>query len=179
MSRATLYRWADTTEHVTGQRVVRSIKAAAKEQAKSRTKGRVRKRRQRRKPGETAIEAATRQNGASTYRRSATIKDVLGADKTVPVIQHLRECIDASRAVMKHASNDDGTPKMSKLLLNAAESLRRNIETAQRIVEKVHEIQRVEEFHRIIIEEVRKVDEAAAMRILERIDIVSRQWGAV
>ena len=81
--------------------------------------------------------------------------------------------------MMIHARNPDGSVKNTKLLSQGAELLRRCMETKQRMMERVFEMRRVEQFHLDMIEEARQESEDCARRILERWATLTQGWGAV
>ncbi len=97
----------------------------------------------------------------------------------IAIIDHLRKCVDVAHEVMEHARGPDGKPRNLKMLLTSSEHLRRCMETAQRIHERIYEMQRIEEFHRQIIEAVRLESPACAQRILVHFDHLSQKFGAV
>ena len=103
----------------------------------------------------------------------------IASSGSLGIIDYLNECIKAARTVMEHARMADGRVRAAKLLLFGSEHLRRCLETAHRIAESVHEMQRIDEFHAIIIEEVRRESPATARAILARIDKVSQDYGAL
>ena len=162
--RATLFRWvaaAVASGHL-GQAVGRQIAQSAERRAAA---------------GQDPAEAAAEL--IAERMPEVTTLDDIGSARGAGVLDHLNECIRVAHAVMRHATNLDGTPKMSKLMLGASEHLRRCTETSVRVLEKIHEVQRVEQFHRLILEEVRKEAPDCHRRILERMDTVAGQWGAL
>jgi hypothetical protein len=166
LNRATLYRWLDAAEKSgeIGQRVSEAFRQRVQPGADD--------------PSDPTGNIAAANQMLAKLPQIANFGDVTGQEP-IRFADALRECIMAARNVMRHARDAEGRVKMPKMLMLGSEQLRRSVETASRILEKVHEIQRVEEFHRIIIEEIRKVDDQTAMRILERMDIISRERGAV
>ena len=166
LHRATIYRWIDAAEKsgLLGQRVGEALQQRTQSAAED--------------PSDPTGKIAEANQMLAKLPQIANFGDVTGQEP-IRFADALRECIMAARDVMRHARDADGRVKMPKMLMLGSEHLRRSMETASRILEKVHEIQRVEEFHKIIIDEIRKVDGEAAMRILERIDVISRDWGAV
>jgi hypothetical protein len=166
LNRATLYRWLDAAEKSgeLGQRVSEAFRQRTQPAAEDLS------------DPDGKIAAANQM--LSKLPQIADFGDITGQEP-IRFAGCLRECITAGRDVMRHARDTEGRVKMPKMLIQGSDLLRRSIETASRILEKVHEIQRVEQFHKIIIDEIRNVDGEAAMRILERIDVISREWGAV
>ena len=165
LKRSTTYRWLDAAEKsgLLGQQVGEALRQRTPLAAED--------------PDPTGDIAAANQMLAK-LPQIANFGDITGQEP-IRFADALRECITAARDIMRHARDSEGKVRVPKTLMQGSDLLRRSIETASRILEKVHEIQRVEQFHKIIIEEIRTVDAEAAMRILERIDVISREWGAV
>ncbi len=140
--RSTLFRWIQELERTgrAGQHLAHRVKEAAAERAAA-----------------PAPPIAIRQAVQPNLPVLPTLDDIAGAGGTIAVIDQLRECTEAARAVMKHARNQDGSVRMGKLLLAASEHLRRNLETAVRLHESIYESAKTEEFHRRIIESIEKV----------------------
>ncbi len=163
IARSSLYRWI-AAAHADGK-----VGQAASQAVRRRVAQRVRKR----KPApDAAAEIAEK------------LPELIKPDDIVPsrsgsIIDHLRACVDAATKVMAFAKAPDGNVRNPKLLLLASEHLRRCAETVQRIHERIFELQRIEEFHRQIIEEVRKESPACAERILVQLDQLSQRFGAV
>ncbi len=151
----TLFRWiaAAMEAGTISQVVAGDIKRAAKRRAQKQA-------------SESSDQAAVL---AEHLPAIVTLDDVAGAGP-VRVIHHLQKCISTAHLVMRHATGEDGKPKLTKTLLAASEHLRRCLETAHRIAEQINELDRVEEFHRSIIEEVQKESPDCAHRILVRLD---------
>ncbi len=80
---------------------------------------------------------------------------------------------------MAHAKAPDGNVRNPKMLLSASDQLRGCAETIQRVHERINERQRIEEFHRRIIIEVRKESSVAAERIFAALDRLSQEFGAI
>ncbi len=95
------------------------------------------------------------------------------------ITDHLRECVSIAHQVMDHAKQIDGKPRNPKMLLAASEHLRRCVETIQRLHEGIYAVQRIEEFNRQVIVEVRKESPMCAERILAALERLCREYGAV
>ncbi len=152
---ATIYRWVGAAGKAgtLNDAVIVDVKKAAKRRARK-----------------SAIDnAGPEANIAEHLPAIVTLDDVAGAGP-VRVIDHLNRCISTAHLVMKHATGEDGKPKLTKTLLAASEHLRRCLETAHKIAEQINELNRVEEFHRSIVEEVRKESPDCAQRIFQRLD---------
>ena len=162
--RNTIFRWiaAAVASGQLGQAVGQRLRDAAEHRASASPY-----------PAEAAADLV-----AERLPTLASLDDIAGSHGA-GVLDHLNECVRAAHAVMRHATNTDGTPRASKLLLGASEHLRRCTETSVKVLEKVHEVQRVEQFHRLILEEVRKEAPDCHRRILERMDTVAGHWGAM
>lgn len=161
---ATIYRWVAgaRASGKLGQAIGADIKRSAERRAAA---------------GQDPAEAAA--DLIAERLPELTTLDDIGSARGAGVLDQLHECVRAAHAVMRYATNADGTPRASKLLLGASEHLRRCTETSVKVLEKVHEVQRVEQFHRLILEEVRKEAPDCHRRILERMDAVAGHWGAM
>ncbi len=152
IGRSTLYRWiTDAMEEAAAQ-----IAVAAREES-----------------GVAPEVEALNEPGAGGA--VATRGIVAQADLDATAILHaLHDNMEASRQVMAHSRKDDGSVRNAKLLMVASENLRRGIETASRIFEAVHSVQRVEAFHRMILEEIAAESPTCAKRIWDRLEQAGR-----
>ena len=92
-----------------------------------------------------------------------------GAAVPVPVTQLVQMCVQAGQDVMAAARGPDGKPRNSKMLLNATNTLRRCLETAVRLQESIADAVQADDYDRVIMEEIAKIDPAAAARITARL----------
>jgi hypothetical protein len=106
----------------------------------------------------------TRHPGDVTAGPSA----MMGA--AIPLLQHLQGVIADAKRVREVALAPDGRVRNAKLFLNAAESLRRSLETAARLQATMNDLAALERFHRAIIDVIRQEDPAIAQRVMRRLD---------
>ncbi len=161
LPRSTLYRWIAEARASgrLGQGVGVQVKKAAQRRAARHT--------------DPALYAATQMVKKLPV---VTHPDEIAGVGGQAMIDQLHDCIRAANQVMAYARDSEGKLRAPKLLLHGAEHLRRSLETAMRMLDKLHDMQRVDEFHRLVIEEVRKESPAIAERILVHLDQFSRQY---
>lgn len=82
--------------------------------------------------------------------------------------------IERVRAV---AFFDDGRIKNSRMVLKAAEEMRRSLETVVKLQQVMNDIAGLERFHAAIIETVRAESPELAQRVLRRLDELAARWG--
>jgi hypothetical protein len=87
----------------------------------------------------------------------------------LPVLELLRESIQAAQDIMRHGRLDDGKVRNARLIQSGAEHLRRAVETAARLNESVAVQQEMQAFHRIIMQEIGAEAPDLQQRILSRI----------
>jgi hypothetical protein len=87
---------------------------------------------------------------------------------SIPIIQELMTCVAAAKQVMAYARKEDGSVRNARLLLTAAEQLRRTTDSCVRLQEAMTDLQRLEQFNTIILEEIDKESPACAQRIGQR-----------
>lgn len=88
------------------------------------------------------------------------------------------ENIVADIEVVRHAAlHTDGRVKNSRMLLKAAEEMRRSLETVVRLQQAMNDIAGLERFHAAIIETVRAESPELAQRVLRRLDELAARWG--
>ncbi len=87
----------------------------------------------------------------------------------VPVTQLVQMCVQAGQDVMAASRGPDGKPRNSKMLIRATDSLRRCLETAVRLQEAIADALALEEYDRVILDEIAKIDPAVAARITARL----------
>ncbi len=172
VAKPTLYRWID--EHLRtgspGQRLGAKVRAAARKRAEKRLP---------KKAFRGTLKHAEIDRVAEHLPKLTTMDEIAGSGP-IGVISHLNDVIATAKQVMVYARDaDTGKPRAARLLLAAAEGLRRCLETANRIAAKMHQLQKIEDFHEIIMEEIRQESPDCARRILDRIDKASGEWGAV
>ncbi len=163
-SRATLYRWVGhvVSSGALGQEIATAVKGAAARRAAE----------------ELDPEIFAAKHLLEAMPDVVNLDDV-GGSGTTRVLDNLHACINAARAVMSFASDANGKPRAAKLLLFGSEHLRRCVETSMRILEKIHDVQKIDEFHRAMMEEIRKESPACAKRVLERLEVIARRYETV
>ena len=77
---------------------------------------------------------------------------------------------------MERSRDAAGGVRNSKMLLQAAEQLRRSLETAIKLHDAISEGLQVEAFHVVLLEEVAKIEPTAAARIRLRLLDASESW---
>jgi hypothetical protein len=87
----------------------------------------------------------------------------------VPVLELLGDCIQTAKGLIEHARTAEGKVRNARLLLQGSEHLRKAIETAARLNETVAIQQEMQEFHRIVLEEISNEPLAVQARIFQRI----------
>lgn len=133
--RSTLYRWIGEVvdSGQAGRHLAGEVKRAAEERAAE--------------PDPPA--AAGRAAGAS-LPVVVRPEDVAGTG-LIPVMELIQECVRNAKEAIQHARAPDGKIRNAKLFLAASEHMRRNLETATRIADSIHQISDVEQFHRAVI----------------------------
>jgi hypothetical protein len=96
-----------------------------------------------------------------------------------PQVMDLIEiCLAAGRDVAAKSRDGTGQVRNSKLLLMAAEQLRRTVETAAKLQETIADQVQVDRFHQVCVEEIGKIDREVARRIVARLQEVNASWSA-
>jgi hypothetical protein len=78
---------------------------------------------------------------------------------------------------MAYARHADGNVRSAKILLSAAEVLRRSLDTAVKLQQAVLEVSQVEKFHAAVFETVREESPDTAERLLLRLRQLNASWG--
>jgi hypothetical protein len=105
-----------------------------------------------------------------------SIGDCFAAVTPAHIIENLHRLLSASTDVMARSRDSAGAVRNGKMLLQAAEQMRRSLETAVKLQEAISDGLRVEAFHRTLLDEVAKLDPAAAARIVARLSDVNDSW---
>jgi hypothetical protein len=82
----------------------------------------------------------------------------------VPVMELVKKCVQAADDTMAKSRGVDGDIRNTRLILRAAETLRRSLETAVKLQEAIEDGAEVEQFHRTILEEIAAIDPSVAAR---------------
>jgi hypothetical protein len=87
----------------------------------------------------------------------------------VPVVELLRGCFQTARDLVKHSTGLDGKVRNARAMLAASEHMRRAIETADTLNKTVGIQEEMDQFHRIVMEEISVEPPNVQERILNRI----------
>jgi hypothetical protein len=104
-----------------------------------------------------------------------SIADVSGT--SIPLLSKIQTVIADVDAVVVYAKTADGKIRNARLLLQASDTLRRAFETALKLAEAMHEVDQVDRFHTIILEEIGELSPDTAEAILQRVGQISAEWG--
>lgn len=171
-SRTTLFRWI--AEHLeggaAGQAVARRVRQAAEERAAAAGVE---------VPDEPGQDARAEASiAAAQLPLAVRIEDVAGSGGALDAISKLNACIAAAEKVMRYASHPDGDVRAPKLILAAAETLRRCLDTATRLHEALRSVQEVDRFHQAVLDELALESPALAARVVARLSAVAGRYGA-
>jgi hypothetical protein len=160
--RATLFRWvaAELASGRPGRAVTRAIKAKAAARA-------------RRTPDPSKDAAA---EAVSKLPARVTVEEVAGGG-LVRVTDKLRAVMANVEAVAAYAKTPDGAVRNARLLLQAGEVLRRCLDTAVRLAQAVHSLDRIEEFSAAAMDEIEKESPECAERIVARLGQLVARYG--
>ncbi len=114
---------------------------------------------------------------ATSLPRVPRVEDTAGLGGTVPVIEQLGDCIRAAQQVMAYARHADGSVRSAKILLSAAEMLRRSLDTAVKLQQALMDVAQTERFHTAVIETIKDESPATAERLLVRLQQLNASWG--
>jgi hypothetical protein len=173
-SRASLYRWLAAIEGAPLKRTVPELVKDARSDDPA-----------------TVLSVAAEIRGVSSHRTTPppvpplafslpvpTLDETVAATVPISVVNLLNECLRAGQDVMAKSRGADGDVRNSKLLLRAAEQLRRSVETAAKLQETITDQVEVDRFHQVCIEEIGKIDRDVARRIVARLLEVNATWSA-
>ena len=94
-----------------------------------------------------------------------------------PILDHLKQVVDDVLRVRGIAFHADGRVKNSRMVLKAAEEMRRSLETIVKLQQVMNDVAGLERFHAAIIEVIRQEDAALAQRVLRKMDELALKWG--
>ncbi|WP_198374032.1 hypothetical protein [Neoroseomonas rubea] len=95
----------------------------------------------------------------------------------VSVASRLEGVIGDIERVRAVAFFDDGRIKNSRMVLKAAEEMRRSLETVVKLQQAMNDIAGLERFHTAIIDVIRAESPELAHRVLRRLDDLATRWG--
>ena len=111
----------------------------------------------------------------------ATLEAQGSGTSAIPVMALVSECVATAQALKRHASNPDGSPRNTKLLLQSSDHLRRTVETAARLTQLMVEINGQQDFHREVLDLVRRffaIAPDAAGELMRALDALTARWAA-
>ena len=161
-SRATLFRWigAAINSGKPAQAVTRKVRAPAS------------------KPDETPqIAAPGGPQIVATLPLRLSLDDTLTPNRGLRVFDRLAATVADVELVQQHAKTDDGKVRNARLLLLSAARMLTCLEVSVKMVQAMHAVDRVDQFHAIIMDEIAKESPRCAAAILARVGEVSKQWG--
>lgn len=170
VSRATAYRWLAALEGASIKRTVPELLKDARSEDLATVIG----------VAAEIKEAAKQVMPAATApplaRPLPALDQTVATIVPVPVMSLLDQCIQAGKDVIAKSRGADGDVRNARLLLRAAENLRRSVETAAKLQEMMVAEMQVERFHDIIFEEISRIDPAVARRIATRLQELNASW---
>ena len=92
-------------------------------------------------------------------------------------IELIRQCVADSDVVKKYCIAQDGRLKNAKLFLQASAHARASAETLSRIVERINDVQKMEQLLNCMVEEIRRESPEVADRIYRRLSVIFDTWG--
>ncbi len=94
-----------------------------------------------------------------------------------PILDHLRQVIEDVLRVRGIAFHADGRVKNSRMVLKAAEEMRKSLETIVKLQAAMNDVAALERFHAAIIDVIRQEEPALAERVLRKMDDLAARWG--
>ena len=110
--------------------------------------------------GEIQVRAAAR------FPRVPSLEACVAAVTPAHVIEKLHKCLAAGDAVIEKSRGAAGEVRNRKMLLAAAEQLRRSLETAVKLQGIIADSLEVEKFHQAILDEIAKIEPEVARHIV-------------
>jgi hypothetical protein len=92
------------------------------------------------------------------------------------VVDTLERCIRSANEVMNQARRLRYRPENGKVILMAAETLRRSLETTLRLRQEILSAEAIDRFHLEIVATIREECPAAANRLMARLEDIAREW---
>ena len=100
------------------------------------------------------------------------------AGRSLPILQHLQQTIEDVLRVRSVAYHADGRVRNSRMVLKAAEEMRKSLETVVKLQAAMNDAAALERFHGAILDVIRQEDPAIAQRVMRRLDELAMRWGA-
>jgi hypothetical protein len=101
-----------------------------------------------------------------------------GADRSLPILQHLQQTIQDVLRVRSVAYHADGRVRNSRMVLKAAEEMRKSLETVVKLQAAMNDAAALERFHGAILDVIRQESPDLAQRVMRRLDDLAMRWGA-
>ena len=92
------------------------------------------------------------------------------------VVDTLERCLKAANEVMSQARRLRYKPENGKVILMAAETLRRSLETTLKLRDEILSTEAIDRFHAEVIEAIRGESPVLAARLMARLEAISRDW---
>ncbi len=127
--------------------------------------------------GLSATDLVTEDASRAMPATPSVVSAFAATSSPVDIIGELASVIADVKAVRQAAFGADGKPRNMRLVLSAAEAMRRNLETAARLQEAMHDLARLERFNAAIIEEIAKESPDLAQRVVVRLQAIATTWG--
>jgi hypothetical protein len=127
-------------------------------------------------PEPAAGAAGAAADGAKAVIIAQHVVRGTGGAGAMALLEKLHDCIKTAEDVLAHAKTPEGKVRNSKLMLQAAENLRRSIETGSKIAEMLVRADKIEQFNRAVIEEIAKVSPELAEQVALRLSQLASSW---
>lgn len=100
------------------------------------------------------------------------------AGRALPILQHLQQTIEDVLRVRSTAFHVDGRVRNSRMVLRAAEEMRRSLETVVKLQAAMNDAASLERFHSAILDVIAEESPELAQRVMRRLDELAMRWGA-
>lgn len=100
------------------------------------------------------------------------------AGRSLPILQHLQQTIEDVLRVRSVAYHADGRVRNSRMVLKAAEEMRKSLETVVKLQAAMNDAAALERFHGAILDVIRQESPELAQRVMRRLDELAMRWGA-
>lgn len=105
--------------------------------------------------------------------------DITGGTGLVSVVDRIQSCIQHAEKVVALCEMDDGKIRNPKLYLIASRHILEAMKVAANITRQLMEAQRLEQFHETILNRLKERDPVLIEQILDDLEQLNREWGAV
>ena len=100
------------------------------------------------------------------------------AGRSLPILEHLQRTIEDVLRVRSVAYHADGRVRNSRMVLKAAEEMRKSLETVVKLQAAMNDAAALERFHGAILDVIRQESPDLAQRVMRRLDDLAMRWGA-